>query len=148
MKTKDEERKALEEIRAIIHKTGKDSYLDMTFKGILEQAEENINNDTGCNYKEAYETALDRIRALQTIENENNKTISDMTEIHKNELDRLNNKLILAQQNYEIAASNSQKAYEAETEARKEIEEKDKTIKAQEYEILILKARLYDYMNK
>jgi len=55
--TKDQERKALEKIAGIIEGLGKGSYLDITFKGILEQAEENITNDWGSNYKEMWEDA-------------------------------------------------------------------------------------------
>ena len=80
MTTKAQEREALKNIRTIIEALGKNSYLAITFDGILEQAEENIANDFGGNYKESYEKALEKIRAMQKIENENSKTIEYLSD--------------------------------------------------------------------
>ena len=46
MMTKAEEREVLKKIQKLIESTGKGSYLDMTFAGIIEQAEENDNIET------------------------------------------------------------------------------------------------------
>lgn len=43
--SKEQERKALESIRAIIATLGPNSYLATAFEGCFEIAEENINND-------------------------------------------------------------------------------------------------------
>lgn len=48
MTTKEMERKALEEIKAIVNGLGKDSYIGMAFEGCFEIAEQNIDNDWGC----------------------------------------------------------------------------------------------------
>ena len=45
MISKDEERKALAKIKAIVDGLGKDSYVAMAFDGAFEIAEDNINND-------------------------------------------------------------------------------------------------------
>ena len=62
MITKAQEKEALKKIQEIIESTGKDSYLSITFDGIIEQAEENIANDWGCNYKEQYETQTENLK--------------------------------------------------------------------------------------
>lgn len=45
MTSKAEERKALEQIKAIVDKLGNDSYVAMAFEGAFEIAEDNIGND-------------------------------------------------------------------------------------------------------
>lgn len=45
--TKAEELKVLEKIDALIKSTGDDSYISMTFKGVVEIARSNIENDFG-----------------------------------------------------------------------------------------------------
>ena len=65
--TKDQERKALEKIATILEETGKDSYLNITFAGVLEQAEENITNDFASNYKEMYEKLLKKCESQELI---------------------------------------------------------------------------------
>ena len=57
MTTKDQERKALEQIRKIVESLGENSYIGMAFEGCFEIAEENIDNDWGCSMKERAEAA-------------------------------------------------------------------------------------------
>lgn len=45
MKTKKQEREALQKIEAIIESMGKDSYIGMAFAGCCEMAADNIEND-------------------------------------------------------------------------------------------------------
>lgn len=45
MVSRDDERKALAEIKAIVDKLGSDSYVATAFEGAFEIAEDNINND-------------------------------------------------------------------------------------------------------
>lgn len=52
MTTKEQERKALEQIRKIVDGLGKNSYIGIAFEGCFEIAEENIENDWGCSMKE------------------------------------------------------------------------------------------------
>lgn len=47
MKTKKQEREALQKIEAIIESMGKDSYIGMAFDGCCEMAADNIENDFG-----------------------------------------------------------------------------------------------------
>jgi len=57
MTTKDQERKALDQIREIVAALGSDSYLAIAFEGCFEIAEENIQNDFGCSMKQRAESA-------------------------------------------------------------------------------------------
>lgn len=57
MVTKNEERKALEQIKKIIEKLGDDSYIAVAFEGCFEIAEENIDNDMACSMKQRYDMA-------------------------------------------------------------------------------------------
>lgn len=57
MTTKEQEKKALDEIRAIVGSLGEGSYLAATFDGCFEIAEENIRNDFACSMKQQKERA-------------------------------------------------------------------------------------------
>ena len=50
--TKDQERKALEQIRKIVEGLGEDSYIGTAFEGCFEIAEDNIENDFANSMKE------------------------------------------------------------------------------------------------
>jgi len=140
--TKDQEREILKKITKLIEEAGPDSYIATTFDGIIEQAEENIANDFGCNYKEAYEKTLDLyneargdIKALESQYDdleEQMKTITGALEAAqaKNaELRQDNNK----------AADEIGKLEDLQDDSIKEI-------KALQAEIITLKAKLYDLM--
>lgn len=45
MATKDQEREALEQIKAMVADLGPDSYIATAFRGVFDIAEENIEND-------------------------------------------------------------------------------------------------------
>jgi len=64
MTTKDQERKALDQIREIVAALGSDSYLAIAFEGCFEIAEENIQNDFGCSMKQRAESAEKKAEAL------------------------------------------------------------------------------------
>lgn len=57
MTTKEQERKALAQIRKIVEGLGEDSYIGMAFEGCFEIAEENIENDFGCSMKQRADKA-------------------------------------------------------------------------------------------
>ena len=46
--TKAQERKALQDIKAIVESLGENSYIATAFTGAFELAEQNIENDSGC----------------------------------------------------------------------------------------------------
>lgn len=55
--TKEQERKALAQIKKIVESLGENSYIGIAFEGCFEIAEENIENDFGCSMKQRYEDA-------------------------------------------------------------------------------------------
>lgn len=57
MTTKEQERKALAQIRKIVDGLGEDSYIGMAFEGCFEIAAENIENDFGCSMKQRADKA-------------------------------------------------------------------------------------------
>ena len=67
MVSKDEERKALAKIKAIVDGLGNDSYVAMAFDGAFEIAEDNINNDFANSvkyYKEKVNECEKKIKGL------------------------------------------------------------------------------------
>jgi hypothetical protein len=63
--TKDQERKALEQIRKIVEGLGSDSYVGTAFEGCFEIAESNIENDFACSLQQRAEGAEIKIRGLE-----------------------------------------------------------------------------------
>lgn len=57
MSTKEQERKALAQIRDIVKSLGADSYVGTALEGCLEIAEENITNDFLCSMQQRFEKA-------------------------------------------------------------------------------------------
>ncbi|MBP5461178.1 MAG: hypothetical protein J6Y20_03540 [Lachnospiraceae bacterium] len=57
MTTKEQERKALAQIRKIVAGLGEDSYIATAFEGCFEIAEENIENDFACSLKQRLDSA-------------------------------------------------------------------------------------------
>ena len=55
MTTKEQERKALAKIKAIIDELGEDSYIGTAFAGCVQDAENNIDEDAAYSYKDRYE---------------------------------------------------------------------------------------------
>ena len=72
MSTKEQERKALEQIRKIVEDLGPDSYIATAFDGCFEIAAENIENDFACSMKQRVEAVVvenaklrDKIKMLE-----------------------------------------------------------------------------------
>lgn len=90
MVTKEQERKALEQIKKIIAGLGKDSYIGMAFDGCLEDAEQNIENDFGCSMKQRVEMLEVRLEDSET-ENEKLRTENEKL---RNEVANLKSKTL------------------------------------------------------
>ena len=78
MTTKDQERKALAQIRKIVEGLGENSYIGMAFEGCFDIAEENIDNDFGCSMKQRADAAERRFGECLEIRREQEKTIADL----------------------------------------------------------------------
>lgn len=64
MTTKEQERKALAQIRKIVAGLGEGSYIATAFEGCFEIAENNIENDFACSMKQRAESAERSAKAL------------------------------------------------------------------------------------
>lgn len=79
MTTKEQERKALEQIRKIVENLGEDSYIATAFDGCFEIAEENIENDFACSMKQRYERASEEAASFKAQASESKKQIEKLT---------------------------------------------------------------------
>ena len=91
--TKEQERKALAQIKKIVDGLGEDSYIAAAFDGCFEMAESNIANDWGESYKEKYEYYYRRAeefeqKYLQSEEQFNivRKQASDLSDLNEHNL--------------------------------------------------------------
>lgn len=151
--TKDQEREALEKIKAIVEALGPDSYIGTALDGCFEIAEENIENDFACSMKQRVEAVV--------VEN---------TRL-KEKVKELEDKLAESEKDYEAAhAAAHEVAAEKDAEIQKlkarvqELLDDSKIggeyiikqssdlismrerAEASEAEVIRLKAKLYDYM--
>lgn len=74
LSTKEQERKALAQIKKIVDSLGKNSYIGTAFEGCFEIAEENIENDFACSMKQRWEAAREQAEGLE-IEVDNRKAV-------------------------------------------------------------------------
>ena len=65
MTTKEQERKALEQIKKIVEGLGENSYIGTAFEGCFEVAEDNIENDFACSMKQRAEAAEKKAAKLE-----------------------------------------------------------------------------------
>lgn len=140
--TKDQERKALEQIRKIVEGLGADSYIGTAFEGCFEIAEDNIENDFANSMKEQRDNGQKYITELETKVATLTKKIST-EEAHA---ETLSEELEKSQEwAEELERMNSEKR-ERIQELENEKEDLEEKTEAQAQEIMKLKARLYDFM--
>ena len=65
MTSRDQERKALAQIKKIVESLGSDSYIGTAFEGCFEIAESNIENDWACSMKQRAESAEKKVTKLE-----------------------------------------------------------------------------------
>lgn len=144
MTTKEQERKALAQIRKIVEGLGENSYIGTSFEGCFEIAEENIENDFACSMKERREAAeaaedslREKVAQLQKTLAEDNAVIERNAK-YIDELEERNNDLLRRlRQTEETAMKNLESLTSYQTKASQ-----------QEEEIIRLKAKLYDLITK
>ena len=95
--TKEQEREALKKIRKIVEGLGEESYLRFAFEGCFEKAEENIENDMACSYKQVADSLEYKVEELEKDLKETKmfkqQLINENGELHKEVVD-LNNKVV------------------------------------------------------
>lgn len=144
MTTKEQERKALDQIRKIVAGLGEDSYVATAFEGCFEIAEENIRDDFACSMKQVAEANAKKVDEYMKIRDElveENKELKARAE----SAERLfNEKVETASKYYDCW----KKADELATENWNKFREQEDKVLALEEEIIRLKAKLYDLICK
>lgn len=142
MTTKEQERKALEQIRKIVEGLGEDSYIGTAFEGCFRVAEENIENDWACSMKERAELAernlvleRNRIMELQKEIEARETEVKEANEDAQHWRDKYHN---LSKRFDELSGFNTQNW--------NKFREQEDRADALEQEIIKLKAKLYDLM--
>lgn len=144
MTTKEQERKALEQIRKIVAGLGEDSYIGTAFEGCFEDAETNIENDWALSMNGRWQDAEQKIEQYKDIRDrlvEENKELKERAE----EAEELfNQKTELASKYFDCW----QKSCESAAMNMELVEERDTRIADLEQEVIRLKAKLYDLICK
>lgn len=142
MTTKDQERKALAQIRKIVEGLGEESYIGIAFEGCFEIAEENIENDFACSMKQRAEKAEKDKEYFHGIANTEAAEIARL-EKRAEEAERLfNEKTGEASKYY----ASWQEAVAVANESLQADAAQGEKMRAMEDEIMRLKAKLYDMM--
>lgn len=144
MTTKEQERKALEQIKKILAGLGENSYIGTAMDGMIEDAEENIENDFAMSWKDRAIGAQSENDSLRTMNERLQKQVKELEakvsvremEIESKESDL--NLVITRKNEYHDSMIE-------EANARAEAEQK---VAELENEIIKLKAKLYDLMTK
>lgn len=144
MTSKEEERKALEQIKKIVSTLGPDSYIATAFEGCFEMAESNIDNDFACSMKQRAEAA-DRDASKYAV----------LAEQRKAEIEQLNStnqslcqdrdtvsELLVKERKQNAEEINRLNSIIAE--CRKDLDDKEYQIQDMANQILKLKAQVYD----
>lgn len=144
MTTKEQERKALEQIRKIVEELGEGSYIATAFEGCFEIAEENIENDFACSMKQRLETSEKEnaglIKSIAEYQNKvksldmKAKNLEDATLAYSKDAEKMVEKI------------NSLK--ESATKYWNDLQAAETKLDEKEDEIIRLKAKLYDMMVK
>ena len=144
MTTKEQERKALEQIKKIVSALGKNSYVATAFEGCFEDAENNIEDDAAYSMK-------DRLESLSSDNWEQRKQIGEL----KKEIKALEDANSVKDKQIEaLSARRDDLLNQVSEGANKCIEnwnkyrEQEDRAEALEIEVMKLKAKLYDFMTK
>lgn len=140
--TKDQERKALEQIKKIVEDLGEDSYIAIAFDGVWELAEENIERDFGCSCRWYVDNFHETHDAYTKLVDDHDKQVTEL------EAELVRKESIISEQ--EIHFQELEKTYEAANEVKFdrgiEISNLKDKLGFANREIVKLKAKLYDYM--
>lgn len=86
MTTKEQERKALEQIRKIVEGLGENSYVGTALDGCLQDAQDNIDDDAAYSMKSRWETAESQLKVAAASIKELKRQIAE----YRKTVDRLN----------------------------------------------------------
>ena len=153
--SKEQERKALEQIKKIIAGLGENSYIATAMDGMIEDAETNIENDFAMSWKDRAITYERKLEELAKIHDRDTYETGKKLELTEKELK-------LAQQTMQQEAERANGAWQRVEELKSSLKEMsdlaterlDELVKRQseaeqmKMEIIKLKEKLYDLMDK
>lgn len=144
MTTKEQERKALEQIKKIVEGLGENSYIGTAFEGCFEIAEDNIKNDFACSMKQAKEMAEKQFIDAKDIIKCREQELADREKEVRELRDSLEHQTDYTKELLERLRS-TEEAGSKIVDERTALSIK---CKEQEEEIIRLKAKLYDLITK
>lgn len=151
--TKDQEREALEKIKAILDTLGPDSYVGTALEGCLEIAEENIENDFACSMKQRVEAVVvensrlkERVKELEDKLAESEKDYEAAHEAAHLVADEKDAEIQRLKAQVQELSEKLASAEEALEDANEEAGSAEARSGEAQAEIVRLKAKLYDYM--
>lgn len=144
MTTKEQERKALEQIRKIVAGLGEESYIGKAFEGCFEVAQDNIDNDF-------WNSNKDRVETLCVANWENIKKVDELKkqgeELQK-EIQETKEDAEYWRKQYNMMNNRFKELSEYNTQNWNKFREQEDRADALEAEITKLKAKLYDLITK
>lgn len=142
MATKDQERAALKKIQKIVNDLGENSYIGMAMEGVLEDAEDNIENDFGNSWRQRCMTADKKLQmALDDKESFREEAERQAEEIGVVEAERDDARTELITVNKSL-----HDALEREGHLETELDAERAKVYALQDQIIRLKAKLYDML--
>ena len=146
MATKEQERKALAQIKKILAGLGEESYIGQAMNGVLEDAEQNIDNDFWNSWKdryeyrdaecERYEKELEKATERAKEAERKQQMAEGLLQTKSEEADKWFSKYNAEKSKYEAALQETKNGVAAAKTREQELE----------LEIIRLKAKLYDMM--
>ena len=123
MTAKDQEREALEKIREIVDGLGEDSYIAAAFEGCFEIAEDNIKNDLAC-------------------------SMAQIVELSDKEAERVKSESNAIKQELSLVKEVAHVVENENAQLQKRLKESAAKLKAAEDQIIRLKVRLFDLIDR
>jgi len=146
--TKEQERKALEQIKKILEELGNGSYVVTAFKGCVEDAERNIENDFAFSMKDRYESEANRNRELVEQNTKLNRRVSNLEDTIRELTRQIDTIEATNEEAYNELSAEYTQVWNSVEEANERREEAERLEKLYEQEVIRLKAKLYDLLVK
>lgn len=149
MVTKEQERKALEQIEKIVSALGADSYIATAFDGCFEDARENIENDFAVSNRQRWQSAEHRASGLAEEVSKLQEQLKEMAERMDGLRKQLSEKemaVIQANEENDKLQRKIADMIDRECELVSFRDEAEDRAEAAESEIIRLKAKLYDLL--
>lgn len=142
--TKQQERDALWEIRKIVEELGPSSYVATAFQGCFEDAMDNIENDFASSYYTRWATEKRRADGLEEEVSDLRKTLTS----GRCDNDQKDIEISALQSQLEAAQKDLETAHKERSTMDNLLADAVVRADTAEQEIIRLKAKLYDYMEK